>query len=164
MKHVDIPTMILLLPAMKHILLTTFMLCASIAFAQSETTITTIDFVKVKNNKRQETLFFYENNWKVYRDIALQNGYIKAYKLLTTSADTTANFDFILMTEYTDSLQLRLSEERFQNIIKATRPDGPKLLNEFKPADFRQNVFFKQTETVFSAEKTKQKRKNKAKL
>ncbi len=155
--------MITPLPAMRNILLTTFMLCAHIAFAQSETTITIIDFVKIKNNKRQETLFFYENNWKVYRDIALQSGYIKSYKLLTTSADSTANFDLILITEYTDSVQFRLSEERYQKIMKATRPDGPKLLNALKPADFRQNVFFKQTETLLSAEGTKQKRKNKAK-
>lgn len=127
---------------------------------QTQTTITTMDFVKIKKNMRDEAIFYYTHNWKVYRDIALENKFIKSYRLLTTSADTTANFDLILITEYTDSLQFRLSEERFQQIIKATRPEGPGLLNEVKPADFRQNVFYKETETLFSSEKMKGKRKN----
>jgi hypothetical protein len=149
---------------MRNLFLAALLLFANISFGQSETTITTIDFVKIKNNKRQEVLYFYENNWKVYRDIALKNDYIKSYKLLTTSADTTANFDLILLTEYADSTQFKLSEDRFQQIIKETRPDGPKLLNELKPNEFRQNLFFKQTETMFSADKAKTKRKTKTKL
>ena len=144
---------------MGNSLLFALLLFANISFGQSETTITTIDFVKIKNNKRQEALYFYENNWKVYRDIALKNDYIKSYKLLTTSADTTANFDLILITEYADSSQFKLNEERFQQIIKATRPNGPKLLNELKPNDIRQNLFFKTTETLFSADKKKSKAK-----
>jgi hypothetical protein len=149
---------------MRNLLLVSLIFLTTLTFGQNETTITTIDFVKIKNNKRQEALFFYENNWKVYRDIALKNDYIKSYKFLTTSADTTANFDLILITEYADSLQFKFNEERFQQIIKATRPDGPKLLNQLKPNDFRQNLFFKETETLFSSDKTKNKRKTKAKI
>ncbi len=132
---------------------------ANISFGQSS--ITTIDFVKIKHNKRAEALYFYENNWKVFRDIALKNDFIKSYKLLTTVADSAANFDLMLITEYADSTQYKLNEERFQQIIKATRPDGLKLLNELKPNDFRQIVFFKRTETLFSAESTKGKRRKK---
>jgi hypothetical protein len=149
---------------MRNLLVAALLLFASISFGQSETTITTIDFVKIKDNRRKEALYFYENNWKLYRDIALKNGYIKSYKLLTTTADTTANFDLILITEYADSSQFKLNEERFQQIIKAARPDGPKLLNELKPADIRQNLFFKQAETLFSADKMKSKRKKKSKI
>jgi hypothetical protein len=140
---------------MRNLLLVSLILFMNVSFGQSQTTITTIDFVKMKNNNRQEALFFYENNWKIFRDIALEKGYITSYKLLTTSSDTTANFDLILVTEYADSLQFKLSEERFQQIIKASRPDGLKLLNELKPNDFRQNLFFKQAETLFSEDKSK---------
>ena len=122
----------------------------TISLAQGPTSISTIDFVKIKDGKRQEALFFYENNWKVYRDIALEKGYIKSYRLLTTIADTTANFDLILVTEYADSSQYKIREERFQQIIKANRPDGPKLLNEFKPNDIRLNVFSKEATTLFA--------------
>jgi hypothetical protein len=142
---------------MRTLLSAALLLFSNISFGQSETTITTIDFVKIKNSKRQEALYFYENNWKVYRDVALKKDYIKSYKIMTALPDTTADFDFMLITEYTDSLQFRLNEQRFQQIIKATRPDGPRLLNGLKPNDFRQNLFFKKAETLFSAEKTKTK-------
>ncbi|MEI6408188.1 MAG: hypothetical protein WCR52_02290 [Bacteroidota bacterium] len=148
---------------MKNLLFAALFLLANYSFGQTPTTITTIDFVKIKQNKRQEALFYYENNWKVYRDSALQKGYIESYKLLTTTADTTANFDLMLITTYSDSAQYKLNEARFQEIIKTTRPDGPKLLNALKPGDFRQNVFFKQAATLFSAEQTKAKRKTKQK-
>jgi hypothetical protein len=146
---------------MKNVLLAGLIIFTNVSFGQIQPTITTIDFVKIRNDKSKEALFFYENNWKVYRDIALKKGYIKTYKLLITKADTTANFDIILMTEYADSLQLKQSEENFQQIIKATRPNGPKLLNELKPNDFRQNLFFKEAAVLFTAEKKQVKKKNK---
>jgi hypothetical protein len=118
-------------------------------FGQSKPTISAIDFVQILNGRQKEAVFYYENNWKAYRDVALQKGYIKSYKLLITNPDSVANFDLILITEYRDSTQAALSENRFQQIIKDTRPTGSKLLNEWQPKDFRKNVFFKQGKTIF---------------
>jgi hypothetical protein len=140
---------------MRKLLLVAFLLVTTFSFAQTQRTISIIDFVKIKNNRIKETMFYYENNWKLYRDIALEKGYIESYKLLTTSADSTANFDLMLITEYADSSHLNLSEERFQQIIKTNRPNGPRLLNEIKPADFRINLFLKETETIFSSDKNR---------
>ena len=137
--------------ALRKILLLTLVIAGEISFAQGPASISIIDFVKIIEGKEREALFFYSHNWRVYRDIALEKGYIKSYKLLRTSADTAANFDLILITEYADSSQLNLSEERFQEIIKNTRPNGPKLLNEIQPKDFRRNLFFKRSETLFSS-------------
>lgn len=64
---------------------------------------------------------------------------------------TAAAFDLMLITEYADSTQLRLSEDGFQQIIKSTRPNGMKLLNELKPSDFRQNLFLRKADVVFSS-------------
>ena len=119
---------------------------------QTNAHISVIDFVKIKNDLRNEAIYFYENNWKVYRDTALKNNFIKSYQLLTTKADSATNFDIILITEYADSMQFKLSEERFQKMIKAMRPEGPKLLNEIKPNDFRQTIFSKKAETLFSSD------------
>ena len=138
---------------MYKILLTFFFLVEGLMSGYTQHSISAIDFVRIKNNKRQEAIYFYENNWKVYRDIALSKGFIKSYKLLLALPDTSVNFDLMLITEYTDSLQLKLSEERFQQIIKDVRPGGPKLLSEIKPNDFRQNVVFKQAETLFTSDK-----------
>jgi|GEM_PF-634561 len=125
-------------------------------FAQKNAPIWVADFVKVKSSHRAETLFFYENNWKLYRDTALAKGHISAYRLLETIPDSLGNFDFILMTAYPDSAAYAKSEEHFQPILKTLRPDGPKLLNNLKPADFRENLFFKTCKTVFSADAARQ--------
>lgn len=124
--------------------------CRVTVYTQS--TIKLIDFVKIKEGKRNESLYYYENNWKVYRDIALEKGYIKSYQLLSTVTDTLANFDLMLITDYSDSTQVKLSEERFQQIIKETRPNGPKLLNNLKPNEFRQNLYLKTAQTLFSSD------------
>jgi hypothetical protein len=121
-------------------------------------TVLVMDFVKVKNGKYAEALFFYENNWKMYRDIALQKGFISAYRLEKTSADSAAPFDLLLITEYPDSTIYHKSEENFRSILATTRPSGPLLLNDLKPADFRQNVFLKVTETIYSSSKKKKKK------
>lgn len=121
-------------------------------FAQKNAPIWVADFVKIKSGHRAETLFFYENNWKLFRDTALAKGYISSYRLLETAPDSLGNFDFILMTAYADSAAYAKSEEHFQPILKTLRPDGPKLLNNLKPADFRENLYFKTCKTVFSAD------------
>ena len=109
-----------------------------------------MDFVKIKNEHRREALYFYEHNWRTYRDIALQKGYFKSYQFLTTP-DSPAGFDILHITEYTASLQLKNSEQRFQEIIKIISPDGPYLLNDLKPIDFRQILYSKKLQTFFSA-------------
>ncbi len=144
---------------MKICILTAFLFGLTLSSSDAQKVISTIDFVKIKNDNRPEALFYYENNWKLFRDIALEKNYIKSYKLLTTRPDTTSNnFDLILITEYSDSTQFKLNEQRFQEIIKTSRPSGLKLLNDLKPNDFRQLLFFKQTETIFNADGTRKKR------
>ena len=134
------------------IIISSFLISFTIlAYGQKGHEISIVDFVKIIPGKGKEAIYFYENNWKVYRDIALQKGYIKSYRMLLTQADSVGNFDIMLFTGYADSSQLKLSEERFREIIKSINPNGPKLLNELKPAEFRQNIFFKKTETLFDS-------------
>ena len=106
-----------------------------------------MDFVKIKNDKRAEALYFYENNWKVYREFAMKEGYIRSFHLLKVKSEEGSDFDLILITEYASEAQFKQSEERFNAIIKATRPNGPKLLDDVKPADFRTTVFSKIAES-----------------
>lgn len=87
----------------------------------------------------------------MYRDVAMQRGYITSYQLLRTAPDSLNTFDILLVTGYADSLQYSLSEERFQTIIKELRPEGPNLLNNFKPGDFRTNLFNQSAETIYRA-------------
>lgn len=117
--------------------------------AQKSKEIVLMDFVKVVPGKKAEAMFFYENNWKVYRDAAVKKKVIKSYELVEANADSLNNFDLILITVYADSVQYSKSEENFAPLLKQLRPNGPVLLNETKPNDFRKNVFFKIVNPVF---------------
>lgn len=121
--------------------------------AQKTKPVTLMDFVKIKNGKRTEAMYFYENNWKAYRQMALKKKIIQSYQLVEVAADSLNNFDLILITTYKDSAQFLKSEENFRPILAILRPNGPLLLNELKPGDFRQNVFLKVTQSLFSAGK-----------
>lgn len=134
---------------MKNIITVLFLCFTAAAFGQSSRAVSDIDFVKIKNGKKAEALYFYENNWKFYREIALQKGYIKSYKFFTAKPDSLANFDIVMVTEYADSIQFKKSEENFNKIIKETRPNGAKLLNDLKPADFRINLYGKIAESLY---------------
>lgn len=109
---------------------------------QSTSSISSIDFVKIKNGHQKEALFYYENNWRVLREIAIKKEYIESYQLLLADDDEKANFDIMLVTVYKDEEQYDKSEANFQEIIDA-RPDGLKLLNDLKPGEFRETVFYK---------------------
>ena len=123
-----------------------FYFCSS--FHQPEKPISVIDFVKIKNNHRAEALYFYTNNWIVYREEALKRNEILSYQILQTRPDSLLDFDLILTTIYKDSNQLTASETNFAAIIKVLRPNGRKLLDSLKPGDFRQLVATKVAEKL----------------
>lgn len=108
--------------------------------AQSEV-ITVFESVKIKNNKRAEALFYYENNWRQLRLKALKKHYINLFEIFESKADKKADFDIVLITRYSSKEQFDKSEEHFQKLIKES--GGLKLLNNLKPSEFRENVFVK---------------------
>ena len=145
---------------MKKLLIFSFFLTAICVSAQPPGAIVVVDFVKIQDEKKEEAVYFYENNWKVYRETALKKGYIQSYQLLTTPPDSIGNFDLVLMTGYADSLSFRKSEERFDAIIKNTNSGNQKLLNDTKPAGFRKVVFSKETKVLFSSQPPGRSKKN----
>jgi hypothetical protein len=147
---------------MKHLCSLRFFLIVIIIVVLSQSTaaqtikaITLMDFVKIKDGKKAEAMFYYENNWKLYREEALKRNIIQSWQLVEATPDSLNNFDLILITVYKDSAQYAGSEENFRPILSALRPNGPALLNNLKPADFRENVFFKVTRTLFTSAKKK---------
>jgi hypothetical protein len=111
--------------------------------------VSVVEFVKIQNEKTDEALYFYENNWKIYREKAVEKGFIRSFRLLRASSDSLA-YDIVLITEYPDEKSHQNSEENFRSLISALRPKGPLLLNELKPADFRKSVSVQVMQTIFS--------------
>jgi hypothetical protein len=114
------------------------------AGAQKSGPVLAMDFVQVKDQHFAEAMYFYNQNWKLYREAALQKGFITGYRMVQIQRDSMAPFDLVLITEYADSAQYKQSEKNFEGIIRELRPDGPLLLNGLKPGDFRRNLFFKE--------------------
>jgi len=135
---------------MKKLLFLLILLSTGSVSAQE---VSIFDFVKTVDNNKEELIYYYENNWKILRDIALERDFIESYELLITEADSTADFDVILITRYKNEKQYQQGEERFQQIIKERNKEygGVKLLNELNPGEFRKNVFHKITRTKFSS-------------
>jgi len=119
---------------------------------KSDEMVILMDFVKIKNSKRDEALFFYENNWKVYREAALKKGFIHSYELIEARSETNPAFDIILVTRYKNEEQHKNSEKNFEPILKEIRPNGALLKNDLKPEDFRQNVFLSIGKSIFTPE------------
>jgi hypothetical protein len=136
---------------MTKILLVVVSLCMALHVSAQNKKVAIYDFVKVKDNRFEEALYYYEHNWKYYRDTAKAKKYISGYQLIKLEADTAAAFHLILVTEYPDSTAWRASEKNFAPILKKLRPQGPIYLNHLKADAFRQNVFFRKGEKVFSA-------------
>ncbi|NAS12250.1 hypothetical protein GTQ38_09575 [Flavobacteriaceae bacterium R33] len=100
-----------------------------------------MDFVQILNDNKEETLFYYHNNWKVLREKALENNYIHAYELLETEATEDAPFQLILKTTYLNKEQFDQSEENFQKLID--EKGETRFLNEKRPPQFRKLLFHK---------------------
>lgn len=105
--------------------------------------------VEVKAGYKTEALYFYEHNWKLYRDIAQKKGVITAYRLEQSLSDSTQQLTLFLITEYRDSLSYKQSEDNFRDILKTARPDGPLLLNQVQPAVFRRSLSVNVTSNLF---------------
>jgi len=117
------------------------MAIGSISYGQANEKITTIEFVEILNNNKNEALFYFQNNWKVLRDKATAKNYIQSYQLLETQKSDDAPFQIILMTTYQNKKQYDQREKHFQELIKQS--GGLKLLNDKKPTEFRKSLFSK---------------------
>lgn len=111
----------------------------SSAVAQENAGIWVIDLVKIKPGKEKEALYFYENNWLVFRKTAQEKGYIKSYQLLRSQKQDVQQFDLMLMTEFADSTSFKKMEENFRAVMEA-RTGGARFLNELRPKEFMEFV------------------------
>lgn len=104
--------------------------------------VSIIDFVQIINDNKEEVIYYYQNNWEILRQLAIDKNYIDSYQLLETPYSEEAPFHLILITTYKDEDQYKLSEERFDQLIEQKGP--LKLLNNKKPGEFRKVIFNKE--------------------
>jgi len=114
---------------------------SSFCYGQQDGKISTIDFVQVLNDNKAEVVFYYQNNWKQLREMALKKGFIDSYQFLETQASEAEPFHFMLITTYQNKEQYDLSEPHFEELIE--QRGSLKLMNDKKPNEFRKILFSK---------------------
>lgn len=105
------------------------------ACAQGETRISSIDFVQIINNNHEEALYYYQNNWRWLRDLAIEKGYIVDYEYYQVERTEETSYDLILITVYGNNAQTDAREDNFAELIELN--GELRLLNEKQPAEFR---------------------------
>jgi hypothetical protein len=101
--------------------------------------VLTIDFVKVLNGNDEEAVFYYEHNWKRHRIEAAKRGYISSYELLVrTSGEGPAGI--LLITRYASEQDYDNREKNFRVVMQSTSGDGPLLMTDMPPSEFREVV------------------------
>lgn len=116
-------------------------LCVYLGNCQN-TRVTSVDFVQVLNDNIEETIYYYQNNWKVLRELAIKDDYISSFEFLQTEWTEEQPFHFMLITTYANEEQFEKREENFEKLIEQL--DGRKLLNRKQPREFRKILFSKE--------------------
>lgn len=111
--------------------------------------ISVVEFVKIKDGKRDEARYYYENNWRAYRAEAVKRGVIDSYEYVEVATPNNTAFDIILTTRYKGESQFKNSEKAFEPIMKELRPKGPLLKGTFKPDEFREIVHSYTARSIF---------------
>ena len=109
--------------------------------AQQDEKISIIEFVQVVNDNSAEAKFYFQNNWKVLREMAIEKNYIDSYQLLETPASESAPFHIILMTTFLNKDQYNSREKHFTELIE--EKGALRLMNEKKPGEFRKSLYSK---------------------
>lgn len=115
--------------------------------------IETIDFIKVKDGRRDDARYYYENNWRAYRAAAVKRGLIHSFDYVEITIEKDSAFDLLLITRYQGEEQYNNREKIFEPIIKELSPNGPFMRGTSKPDDFRQIVYAYTGKSIFSAAK-----------
>ena len=130
---------------MKVLFVIPFLLISSGVFAQP-TTVMLVDIMRINREHKAEATYYFENNWKLFRDEAIKRGVITGYQFYETDDD--GQLEFVLITEFKDEEQFGNVEANFEPILKQLRPNGPVMLNDVKPAAFRETISTKKATVV----------------
>ncbi|MEJ0031607.1 MAG: hypothetical protein WDO15_15070 [Bacteroidota bacterium] len=108
------------------------LLAGKVATAQ----VTTVDVVKVKGEYEKEAVYFYDNNWKVFREKALERKYISGFELVKSKPDTTGVLTIVLITRYPSEGLYAEAEKNFGVVMKEVAPNGPRMMNSVQRKEF----------------------------
>jgi len=131
---------------MKQTLLLFFTIISFSSYSQK---VSTFDIVKVKASFEKEAMYFYNNNWRAFREEALKQKVIIGFEMFKSAIDSTNHFDLTLVTTYKNEKYFAEAEEKFRPIMQKVSPNGPKYLNTIKREQFLQYVAGSEGKVVY---------------
>ena len=123
-----------------HVLLFSAIIFGLTSFDCFSQSIVTFDIVTIDNRYEKEAMYFYNENWKKFREEAIKQGFISGFEMLKTETDEKNTFQLFLITRYPDSETFKKMEENFGIVMKKISPNGPKMLNEIPRNRFVVNI------------------------
>lgn len=127
---------------MRMIMFLCLLTVSSISYGQKDDKISTIDFVQILNDNKEEAIYYFQNNWQVLRNMAIKKKYIHSFQILEVPISPGDPFQLMLITTYMNEKQYKLREDHFSELIK--EKGELKLMNDKEPADFRKTLFSKE--------------------
>ena len=127
---------------MRMIILLLLLTNSFVSYGQLDDRISTVSFVQVVNDNKKEAVYYFQNNWKVLRDMAMEKGYIHSYQVMETPNSQEGPYDIILVTTYSTQAQYDLREDHFGELIEAR--GKLRLMNDKQPDEFRKTLYSKE--------------------
>jgi len=114
------------------------------ASAQADERISTLQFVQIIDERVDEALYYYKNNWRSLRKIAVKEKIIVSFEFIRTERTVDYPIDLVLVTTYKNEKQFENREKNFEKVMVNMELD---LMNELKPDEFRKTLFVKERST-----------------
>ncbi len=91
-----------------------------------------VAFIRIKPGMDSAYLNYLATEWKKNQDAAKKEGLILSYKVLTTEAHGSGDFNIMLMTEYKDLATMEANEDKADNLAQTVVGNDAKQMQGYK--------------------------------
>lgn len=108
-----------------------------VAFAQVNRpyrngSVWTIGFIRIKSGMDTAYLNYIATDWKKQQEALKKDGLILSYKVLTTQAHGTGDFNIMLMSEYKDLATMEANQDKADNLGQQVAGNDQKQIQGYK--------------------------------
>lgn len=114
------------------ILTLSIVVVAQVARPYRNGSVWNVAFIKMKPGMESAYLNYIATDWKRNQEAAKKEGLILSYKVLTTEAHGSGDFNIMLMTEYKDLATMEANEAKEDNLLQTVVGDDQKQRQGYK--------------------------------
>ena len=95
-------------------------------------TVWDIGFIKMKPGMETAYLNYVANDWKREQEALKKDGQVVSYKVLTTEAHGSGDWNIMLMTEYKDMATMEANEAKADNLLQTVSGTDEKQMQGYR--------------------------------